>query len=78
MSCQNEKLKKQNALYMLEQRRIEEERAVVEERVRKEKLKRENMKKTFKGVVGREKDKWEKQTVRPGALNILFVFISLN
>jgi len=61
---ENEKLKKQNALYMLEQRRIEEERSATEERVRKEKLKRENMKKTFKGVVGREKDKWEKQTER--------------
>lgn len=61
---ENEKLKKQNALYVLEQRRIEEDRAATEERVRKEKLKRENMKKTFKGVVGREKDKWEKQTER--------------
>ena len=34
-----------------------------DERIKKEIEKRDNMRKTFKGVVGREKEKWEKNTV---------------
>ena len=41
-----------------------EEKEKTEKKIKKEIEKRENMRKTFKGVVGREKAKWENQTVR--------------
>ena len=41
-----------------------EEKKLTEEKIKKEIERRENIKKTFKVVVGREKEKWEKNAVR--------------
>ena len=64
MFClQNDKLKKQNSLYQFERRQVIDEKKKTDEKIKKEVEKRENIKKTFKQVVGREKEKWEKNTV---------------
>ena len=41
-----------------------EEKKLTEEKIKREIERRENIKKTFKVVVGREKEKWEKNAVR--------------
>ena len=63
ISWQNDKLKKQNALYLFEREQVIDAKKKTEEKIKKEVEKRENIKKTFKQVVGREKVKWEKNTV---------------
>ena len=51
-----------------------DEKRLTEEKIKKEIERRENIKKTFKVVVGREKEKWEKNAVR----RVLGFYIALS